>query len=529
MATPDTRGRRGGRNPGRRSPRFPPRPLAGCAGARELQRRRRRVRLRALVRDRLAPGRARHPGHALPLRLPAALPVLPQPRHLETEARHARPARTRRHPARPLRARAARAAGRADHLRRRAAGAAGVLAAHLRRGEVATACTPRSTPPASSATRATDEYLKSVDLVLLDIKSWDPETYRRVTRQEVAPTLRFAERLAAMGKPVWVRYVLVPGLTDDPANVEGVAKFVAPMKNVEWVEVLPFHQLGAFKWKELGLDYQLADTPPASAGAGGPGASGSSATPAATRANDNHGRHHGIHPDVARAAADDGAVSDDRHRLSRRRDQHQGVLARRRARCSSSRSPWAGSRRSRCRRRWSERSALRSSSTAWASSTASSSSSGWPAPAGIKANLMALIGVLCAGAVSLVFVKTMGIDLGYALGLFAGSGTSTPTLQAAIATLGNDDPAVGYSVVLSVRRGRADPVPLHRVHDPEAEDRGAHGQRSRNARNRAAQPGAFRQDARRSDGRAARRRADRRAAPREPQRAGLAQLRRRRK
>jgi pyruvate formate lyase activating enzyme len=66
-----------------------------------------------------------------------------------------------------------------------------------------------------------------------------------------------------MGKPAWVRYVLVPGLTDDPANVEGVARFVAPMKNVEWVEVLPFHQLGAFKWKELGLEYELADTPPA--------------------------------------------------------------------------------------------------------------------------------------------------------------------------------------------------------------------------------------------------------------------------
>ena len=112
-------------------------------------------------------------------------------------------------------------------------------------------------------TRATDDYLKNVDLVLLDIKSWDPDTYRRVTKREVEPTLRFAERLAAMGKPVWVRYVLVPGLTDDPANVEGVAKFVAPMKNVEWVEVLPFHQLGAFKWKQLGLDYALADTPPA--------------------------------------------------------------------------------------------------------------------------------------------------------------------------------------------------------------------------------------------------------------------------
>jgi pyruvate formate lyase activating enzyme len=112
--------------------------------------------------------------------------------------------------------------------------------------------------------RATDEYLENVDMVLLDIKSWDPETYRRVTKQDVEPTLRFAERLAAMGKPVWIRYVLVPGLTDDPANVEGVAKFVAPMKNVEWVEVLPFHQLGSFKWQALGLDYQLADTPQAS-------------------------------------------------------------------------------------------------------------------------------------------------------------------------------------------------------------------------------------------------------------------------
>ncbi len=113
--------------------------------------------------------------------------------------------------------------------------------------------------------RATDEYLKNVDMVLLDIKSWDPETYRRVTGQDVTPTLRFAERLAAMGKPVWVRFVLVPGLTDDPANIDGVARFVAPMKNVEWVGVLPFHQLGAFKWKALGLDYPLANTPPASA------------------------------------------------------------------------------------------------------------------------------------------------------------------------------------------------------------------------------------------------------------------------
>jgi pyruvate formate lyase activating enzyme len=109
--------------------------------------------------------------------------------------------------------------------------------------------------------RADDDYLRHVDLVLLDIKSWDPATYRRVVGQDLRPTLQFAERLASLGKRVWVRFVLVPGLTDDPANVDGVAKFVSPMRNVEWVEVLPFHQMGGFKWKALGLDYELSDTP----------------------------------------------------------------------------------------------------------------------------------------------------------------------------------------------------------------------------------------------------------------------------
>jgi len=85
---------------------------------------------------------------------------------------------------------------------------------------------------------------------------------RLVTGRSVAPTIAFAERLAALGKPVWVRYVLVPCLTDDPPNIRGVARFVAQMPNVEWVEVLPFHQMGSIKWKALGLDYRLAGTPP---------------------------------------------------------------------------------------------------------------------------------------------------------------------------------------------------------------------------------------------------------------------------
>jgi pyruvate formate lyase activating enzyme len=104
--------------------------------------------------------------------------------------------------------------------------------------------------------RADDAYLSVLDMVLLDIKSSDPDTYRKVTGRDLAPTLKFAERLAALNKRVWVRFTLVPGLTDDPDNVEGIARFVAPMKNVEWVEVQPFHQLGAFKWKAMQLDYK---------------------------------------------------------------------------------------------------------------------------------------------------------------------------------------------------------------------------------------------------------------------------------
>jgi pyruvate formate lyase activating enzyme len=113
--------------------------------------------------------------------------------------------------------------------------------------------------------RADERFLSVLDLVLLDIKSGDPEIYRRTTGRELAPTLRFAERLAALGKPVWVRFTLVPGLTDGVDNVERVARFVAPLKNVQWVEVQPFHQLGAFKWNALGLGDKHIDTPPPSA------------------------------------------------------------------------------------------------------------------------------------------------------------------------------------------------------------------------------------------------------------------------
>lgn len=112
--------------------------------------------------------------------------------------------------------------------------------------------------------RLTDDDFDAVDLVLLDIKSFDPATHLRATGQPVAPVLATARRLAALGQPAWIRFVLVPGLTDAPANVDGLAAFVATLPNVERVEVLPFHQMGRAKWEQLGRPYALADTPPPS-------------------------------------------------------------------------------------------------------------------------------------------------------------------------------------------------------------------------------------------------------------------------
>ena len=108
--------------------------------------------------------------------------------------------------------------------------------------------------------RLTDTMLADTDLVLLDIKSSDPDVYKAVTGVGIEPTLEFARRLDADGTPIWVRYVLVPGLTDDVENVEGVAEFLATLANVERVEILPFHKMGEHKWAALNLEYRLKNT-----------------------------------------------------------------------------------------------------------------------------------------------------------------------------------------------------------------------------------------------------------------------------
>lgn len=106
--------------------------------------------------------------------------------------------------------------------------------------------------------RLSDAELSQIDLVLLGLKSWG-EAHTDLTGKDIGPTLDFARRLAAKNRPVWIRYVLVPGLTDSEAIVGPLAKFAAGLGNVQRVEVLPFHQLGRFKWEKLGLDYTLND------------------------------------------------------------------------------------------------------------------------------------------------------------------------------------------------------------------------------------------------------------------------------
>jgi pyruvate formate lyase activating enzyme len=110
--------------------------------------------------------------------------------------------------------------------------------------------------------RFTDAELMDIDLNLLDIKSGDPATYEKVTRQPLQPTLDYARRLSSLGRPMWVRFVLVPGLTDGVDNVEKVADICAGLKSLERVEILRFHQMGRDKWHKLGLEYPLENVEP---------------------------------------------------------------------------------------------------------------------------------------------------------------------------------------------------------------------------------------------------------------------------
>jgi pyruvate formate lyase activating enzyme len=111
--------------------------------------------------------------------------------------------------------------------------------------------------------RLSDEELRNIDLVILDMKAFNLEQHKRVTGgMDNEEVLTFARRLADLKRPMWIRYVLVPGLTDIPEEMVELARFAVSLGVVERVEILPFHQMGKFKWQRLGLEYKLAATEP---------------------------------------------------------------------------------------------------------------------------------------------------------------------------------------------------------------------------------------------------------------------------
>ena len=111
--------------------------------------------------------------------------------------------------------------------------------------------------------RLTDEELRNIDLVILDMKAFTRTQHELVTGgMHNEDVLAFCNRLSDMKRPMWLRYVLVPGLTDIPEEMEAVADFGASLGVVERAEILPFHQMGRYKWERLGLNYKLTGTEP---------------------------------------------------------------------------------------------------------------------------------------------------------------------------------------------------------------------------------------------------------------------------
>lgn len=107
---------------------------------------------------------------------------------------------------------------------------------------------------------AVAELLDYTDLVLLDIKNYDPIVYKTVTGVHLSPTLKFMDILKEKDIATWVRYVVVPELTDNLDNIKKLSNYLDEYPNVEKIELLAFHKMGEYKWEELGLDYKLTDT-----------------------------------------------------------------------------------------------------------------------------------------------------------------------------------------------------------------------------------------------------------------------------
>ena len=118
-------------------------------------------------------------------------------------------------------------------------------------------------PGDSDYNRKLDELMAVTDLVMLDIKHIDPEGHKDLTGHDNAGILAFARYLEQKKIPVWIRHVVVPGITDNPGQLTRLGQFIAGLSNVKALDVLPYHVLGVSKYKELGIPYPLEGVEPA--------------------------------------------------------------------------------------------------------------------------------------------------------------------------------------------------------------------------------------------------------------------------
>ena len=115
---------------------------------------------------------------------------------------------------------------------------------------------------AGCGTGSYEEILSCTDLVLFDVKHYTDEGYRRVTGHDRDESLRFLETAQRMGTPLWIRHVVVPGLTDGDTHLQGLRDYLKTLNHVERIELLPYHTLGVSKYSALNIPYPLEGVPP---------------------------------------------------------------------------------------------------------------------------------------------------------------------------------------------------------------------------------------------------------------------------
>ena len=118
-------------------------------------------------------------------------------------------------------------------------------------------------PGGSAYNQKLDQLMTLTDLVMLDIKHMDPEAHKVLTGHDNAGILAFAQYLAEKNVPVWIRHVVVPGITDDPGQLAKLGAFLGTLPNVKALDVLPYHIMGVSKYKELDIPYPLEGVEPA--------------------------------------------------------------------------------------------------------------------------------------------------------------------------------------------------------------------------------------------------------------------------